>query len=530
MEIQYQKDDDEDEFVMVERVSDSLRVLAFDEVDWPDAKLSAASTETSGRKNNVELPDSDGQARYSHIPAVPTPKVMQTPQNIPPLYPYSRTNVYILISPEAAQGTIKSVILKGSSPEEPFELEIPIEVLSERGEIIHQLAAKKAVKELEDGRGWLVHAKDENGVLMKEKYSDCFQSMVEREAVRLGVEYQIAGKFTSFVATETDSENSENTVPRRTGIFEEADTTPVAYANYASAQSSTGSLFGASVNPSGIQGSGSAAGMQRSGGALFSSSSHTTPAAYAQSAQPNTGSLFGASVNLSGIQGSGSAAGMQRSGGALFSSSSHTTPAAYAQSAQPNTGSLFGARHSKSRVSAPFSGGSNSLFGSATGSQQSSQARARMSTGGQAPRKQLASMAASPFAARMSQDTSVPAERAEEAAEEMDMKVDTKVEETDPLQKIIALQTFEGYWNLDAPLLEVVGLSAQHKAPQGVDSKVWAAVLAITFLERKMAGDKEAWEMVVEKARGWLEDVEKGQKGASEEMWTIAEQLITGAK
>lgn len=441
MEIQYQKDDDDDEFVMVERVSDSLRVLAFDEVDWPDAKLGeepAASTETAGGEKNVELPDSDGQARYSHIPAVPIPKVIQTPQNIPPLYPYSRTNVYILISPEAAQGNIKSIMLKGNSPEEPFELEIPIEVLSERGETIHQLAAKKAVKELEEGRGWLVHAKDENGVFIKQRYSDRFQSMVEREAVRLGIQYQIAGKFTSFVATESDPENSENTVPRRTGVFEEADTTPVAYDSF---QSSTGSLFGA--------------------------------------------------------------------------------------------------------FSAPLSSRSVNLFSSATGSQQSG--RARMSTGGQAPRKQLASMAASPLAARMTQDTPLAVYEAEETDEEVDegaeaeeemdeemdeemfAKVDTKVEETDPLQKIIALQTFEGYWNLDAPLLEVVGLPAQHKAHQDVASKVWAAVLAITFLERKMAGEKEAWEMVVEKARGWLEDVEKGQKGVSEEMWKIAEQLIMGA-
>ena len=44
-------------------------------------------------------------------------------------------------------------------------------------------------------------------------------------------------------------------------------------------------------------------------------------------------------------------------------------------------------------------------------------------------------------------------------------KVDAKTEEAegvDPLQKIIALQTFEGYWTLDVRLLEVVGLSAQH--------------------------------------------------------------------
>lgn len=78
---------------------------------------------------------------------------MQTPQNIPPLYSFSRTNVYVLISPEAAQGTIKSDILKGSSAVKPFESEIPIRVLSDRGETIRQLAAKKAFAELENGGG-----------------------------------------------------------------------------------------------------------------------------------------------------------------------------------------------------------------------------------------------------------------------------------------------------------------------------------------------------------------------------------------
>ena len=106
---------------------------------------------------------------------------------------------------------------------------------------------------------------------------------------------------------------------------------------------------------------------------------------------------------------------------------------------------------------------------------------------------------------------------------------DVEVEESDPLQKIIALQTFEGYWNLDARLLEVVGLSAQHKASQDTHSKVWATVLAITFLERRMAGDKEIWVMVVEKARGWLKNMEEGEDRGLEDKWTLAKQFILGA-
>lgn len=74
------------------------------------------------------------------------------------------------------------------------------------------------------------------------------------------------------------------------------------------------------------------------------------------------------------------------------------------------------------------------------------------------------------------------------------------MEETNPLQRLTALQTFEGYWSLNAQLLEAVGLSAQRQAPQEADPKVWATMLAITFLDVKMSGDKEAWVMIIEKA------------------------------
>ena len=163
-EAQHQKYDD-DEFVMIERVSDSLRVLGLDKDDWSDAQFGgnfAVSAETTATElEGVKIPGAHGKAHYDHLPVVPMPKLMQTPQNIPSLSPFSRIIVYVLISPDAGQGPIKSDILKGSSTEETFKLNVPVDVLSERGESIHQFAAKKAVAELEEGRGWLMHAKDE---------------------------------------------------------------------------------------------------------------------------------------------------------------------------------------------------------------------------------------------------------------------------------------------------------------------------------------------------------------------------------
>lgn len=503
MEIQYKKDDDdEDGFVMVERVSDSLRVLGLVEDDWLDAQLGdepvvSATTTATGVKD-AEMPNADGQARYDHLPAVPAPKLMQAPQNIPSLYPFSRTNVYVLMSPDAAQGTIKSVILKGSSAEIPFELEVSIEVLPERTEIIHQIAAKKAITELEEGRGWLVYAEDEKGVPIKEKHSAHFQSMVEREVVRLGIQYQIAGKFTSFVATETVLGSRGSTVTREAGIIEGADYSPsgiqrmsgfVAPASGA-LLSSTSSKFGAPA----------------SGGGLFGGSTSQTlknvTKKSQQGASASGGGLFGGFTSPQ--------QGALASGGGLFGG---FTPQSFGA---PASRGLFGG----SMANTPAPGGESR---SATSTQQQSYNHYKRSSAGEtAPHKQFASMAAS-------KSEALPSSAVQTQGAPSYEEMDAEAEESDPLQKLIALQTFEGCWDMDARLLEVVGFSAQHKAPQDTDSKVWATVLAITFLERRMAGDKEVWVMVVEKARGWLKDMEGRENRGLEDEWTLAKQLILGA-
>ncbi len=140
--------------------------------------------------------DNTPGTKYAHIPAVGEPRLLQAPFEIPPLYSFTRTNVYLLLSPETSQKTPKSVILRGHSAHGPLELEIPVSVLAEKGETIHQLAARKSVKELETGRGWLHHARDPtDGKLLKERFEGRFSDMVEREAVRLGVKFQVGSKW-----------------------------------------------------------------------------------------------------------------------------------------------------------------------------------------------------------------------------------------------------------------------------------------------------------------------------------------------
>ena len=77
----------------------------------------------------------------------------------------------------------------------------------------------------------------------------------------------------------------------------------------------------------------------------------------------------------------------------------------------------------------------------------------------------------------------------------------------DSLHKLIALQSFEGSWELTATLCAILGIGkvedvgiwkAEYK-----EKKIWATVLALVWLEEKMGGEKDTWELVAEKAWEW---------------------------
>lgn len=225
LEVKYHSDGaagSDDDFEMVDKIADEMTVdvrepkpqetsdpgkqqpiSLFDESVNPDVEVTDPSLDTSAG------------GKYSHVPRVAEPKILQTPFIIPPLFPFNRTSVYLLLSPETAHKQPRAVVLRGTSAYGPVQLEIPVTVLAEKGETIHQLAARKAVRELEDGRGWIYHAREAAGsgpgnggagALLKDKFVGRFPDMVEREAVRLGVTFQVGGKWCSFVAVEGDRE------------------------------------------------------------------------------------------------------------------------------------------------------------------------------------------------------------------------------------------------------------------------------------------------------------------------------------
>ena len=126
------------------------------------------------------------------------------------------------------------------------------------------------------------------------------------------------------------------------------------------------------------------------------------------------------------------------------------------------------------------------------------------------------------------------AERAVDADEDQDMsEAEKPTKDPSILHQIISLQSFDGSWDLK-PLLELIGLASTPKAnrPSSVrndeplDVKIWATILAIRYLEDKLAHEEEAWELLVAKAHHWLKGVVDNGVHMSEEWNRIAMVLM----
>jgi len=222
MEVKYESQSEQDqdmEWDMVEKVEDKLKVVdpleTQEKIPETDQKPIPLSN-TDAQMDEPESVESKFWATgdpFESIPELSTPKLLQAPFPVPPLFPFSRTTVYLLMSPECIQKTPKSLILRGTSLHEPLEPEFPVRKLSEPGKKIHQMAAKKGMQELEEGRGWIYTARNQQtNVLLKDQYPSCFDQMVQREAVRLGMQFQVDGKHCSFVAVADNERQTKQII------------------------------------------------------------------------------------------------------------------------------------------------------------------------------------------------------------------------------------------------------------------------------------------------------------------------------
>jgi len=90
--------------------------------------------------------------------------------------------------------------------------------------------------------------------------------------------------------------------------------------------------------------------------------------------------------------------------------------------------------------------------------------------------------------------------------------------EEEDMQKLIALQTAEGYWRLTPDFGKIMGFELAELKSE-TPASLWATSLALEFLEFQFKDLSEEWELVHKKAKTWmLEQIE------SEELDTILEQ------
>jgi len=516
LEVKYENDeDDEDDFELVERVTDGLRVLLHETpadkagIDAEPEPISLFDTNADPDKEDDLMPDQNGQGHYDYLPTIPIPCLLQAPHKIPPLFPFNRTTVYLLMGPQCSQKTPKSVVLRATSPYGRLELEIPVQVMSEPWETIHQLAANKAVGDLEEGRGWIFDARDENENLIRERFWTRFDELVEREAVRLGVEFQVGGKWCSFVAVEDADGKAQQTRALETDINQGVDD----IGGEERICESYPTRCGGNCEGGGGQN-------RRPGLNKYSVMSNLILQADRRSVTSATKSAPTGSFNLCYSIPPSLGSGMVVADMAHTATSSTRTRSSILST--PTGPPRVATKKSKTRRK------SNGWTPRKKAIPASKAARRSMPSHPTlqyelAPCQQpsldvmveesYAATTQPPPTGQVATDVSDGYKGAEDI---MDYQSHESEGETppelispdaDPLDKIVALQTFQGWWKLGDGLLGILELSrveAEKRVLGDVSAKVWATVLAIRFLEERLSDREDAWELVVEKARGWL--------------------------
>lgn len=459
----------DDEFELIEKVQDALVVSTPPKQSLTKKVISLFDTSAKDDTDTTKTAKPDHKQKYDHLPPLETPRYLQAPASIPPLFPFNRTTVYVLLSGD--DDTIlkripASVLLKATSAHGPLELEIPVTVLPEPGETIHQLAARKAVKELEEGRGWIAQAKSKKGKLLKEEFEGHFSDMVEREAVRLGVKFQVGGKWCSFVAVQDDKQNDADKTAAGDGDVEiEVQTASAPNIELARGGGGRGRFFAMPSAPASMAAQ------------AFGAAPVAQPYGYSRDRSAPRSMLF--------------ARTMRRSAGPANQGYSGPTGGGPASQVDENdTGFDYGGTLPSEAVAAP--GGA--LFGAPAPSYappppapvKKSKARARTSDTRALDLSSSAEASSDPEPARPQ----------------------------DPLQAIASGQAFSGQWSLSSELEEVTGITASEakKAIEAAGLKydggddLVATAIAIAFLKNRLAGQKEAWEMIVDKAVMWMEE------------------------
>ena len=553
---------DEDDFEIVEKVNDCLKIT-----EPPPEYSEKGKSDNAGSKPlsffdasaDLDKPTTSDEPadRYAHLAAIETPKLLQAPNTIPPLFPFNRTTLYLLLGPDTPQKKVTSVTLRAKSPQGPLELSIPVySVDSIDATTIHQLAARKATQDLEEGRGWLQSASIDN-VQVKTKFASRFDELVERECVRLGEKFQVAGKWTSFVAVEDNGEK-EADFEERPDIRLHAASGGARYRRSSGpmARKSTGGMamkkmVSNAFSRYGNQDARSARGFADSAAnsVVFDSAANVfrpsgTVSPMGAAAASNASSSFGPGAGFGQAQGFSRLASANRSAPppppaasafASFSSSRGPNSSARLSGASPNS---FGEVSDKEEAEMEddedmgyglFDSNTPQPDAAAMAQYHSEMQQAAcmplpdeedeaMSVrGGSATRSR--DRAVAPVPARASAFSSTSAKKKSKAASGGE-STSTSSEDAKKMTALIDLQTFFGAWGWSGELLSLLGVAeASVEAALGTiatNETLIATALAVAFLEKRVSGKKEVWQMVVAKANAFLRQELGGGEKAEE--------------
>ncbi|KAI8809616.1 hypothetical protein BJ742DRAFT_738177 [Cladochytrium replicatum] len=142
---------------------------------------------------------------------LPVPNFQRAPHRIPVLYTGNRFVVFAIVNNQKDRPT--EVRILGSSTDGPVELSVPVTTFPKafasawegsKFGLIHTLAARKLIEDLDEGRSYL-HDEATNPFAAKMP-GPIPADIVRHEIVRLGVTYGLASSATSFVAVEEETD------------------------------------------------------------------------------------------------------------------------------------------------------------------------------------------------------------------------------------------------------------------------------------------------------------------------------------
>lgn len=555
----------DDDFEIVEKVKDCLKIEDPTPASRP-AKEQAKKAVKSFFSNDAKLDEptkTDANAdRYAHLPTIETPKLLQAPEAIPPLFPFNRTTVYLLLGPESAQKKVTSVTLRATSTQGPLELTIPVHYSSSNTSVatIHQLAARKAIQDLEEGRGWLQAATvpaslGGEAVEVKTKYESRFDELVEREAVRLGEKFGVASKWTSFVAVEDKKTGSqaEDVEHKARERARSRSSSPETLLMGGGAKRMRDSFSDRRVHRSSGPPTGGV--LSGSGGRGLAYSMRVASPQQQMQAREACVPTFGAAGSSGGQPGGrpsgsslfslpGSHAGVPAPANAAPSfgvfGNANTPPAKPNQDYQMQLMLLEQQKQKRLQMSRPeaqvdslavepyereMQNAANMPladddqdedmgFALASLPPPAPEARRggrtkqspRRSTGGKAPRKQLASKACRKSAPSTGDVATASANGV--------------------MHTLIALQTFSGAWAASQDLWAVLEIDPDSIVLEDCSDDAKATIIAIAYLEKEFSDKKDVWEMLVAKAKAWLaKDMGMDQEGMDAMIQAAAAEL-----